>query len=372
MSGPRILIAAGGTGGHVYPAIAIADALRELNDSVELLFVGTKDRMEWEAVPKAGYKITDIWISGFHRRLTPQNLLFPIKLLVSMMQSRRIIKKFRPQLMLSCGGFAAGPVGWAAAAKQVQVCIQEQNSFPGWTNRKLGPKAQRVYTAFEEAGEYFEKNKVRMYGNPVRTRLADINRNKAAQLWSLDPAKNTLLVLGGSGGALTINRAMIKNLKHLHDESGLQVIWQCGKHYYEQIVSKINPVDYKNLRLQPFVEDMSSAYAIADLAVSRAGAISCAELMLTGTPSVMIPSPNVAGDHQTKNANELVAKGAAQLLRDDHAEDQLAARITELFENPERLAKMRKNALSLSKPDASRQIAEDMLTLITTKTPAEA
>ncbi len=368
MSGPRILIAAGGTGGHVYPAIAIADELKHLDDATEILFVGTRDRMEWEAVPKAGYAIESIWITGFHRRLTPKNLIFPLKLMVSLMQSRKIIKHFSPDLMLSCWGFAAGPVGWAAGKKRIPICIQEQNSFPGWTNRKLGPKATRIYTAFEEAESYFDKDKIRLYGNPVRTKLTGKSREEAAEMWNFSPGKSTLLVLGGSGGALTINRAMTRHIKQLHDKLGVQVIWQCGKHYYENIIEEINPVDYPNLRLQPFIDDMSSAYAIADLAVSRAGAISCAELMLTGTPSILIPSPNVAGDHQTQNANEMVTKGAAQMLRDEDTEDKLANRVTELFGYADRLKKMKQNALKLSKPKAAKDIAEDMMAIITPKT----
>lgn len=365
MSGPRILIAAGGTGGHVYPAIAIADELKELKNSVEFLFVGTRDRMEWDAVPKAGYRIESIWISGFHRRLTPKNLAFPLKLLVSLMQSRSIIKQFKPDLVLSCGGFAAGPIGWVAGKNQIPICIQEQNSFPGWTNRKLGPNAARVYTAFEEAEKYFDKEKVRLYGNPVRNKLTGVTRQEAADLWNLNSGRSTLLVLGGSGGALTVNQAMIRHIKQLHDKLEVQIIWQCGKHYYEKIISEINPVNFPNLRLQAFIDDMSSAYAIADLAVSRAGAISCAELKLTGTPSILIPSPNVAGDHQTKNANEMVTKGAAQMLRDEDAEAKLANRVTELFGYADRLKKMRENAIKLSKPEATRHIAEDMLSLIT-------
>ena len=372
MSTKRILIAAGGTGGHVYPAIAIADALSELDESVEFLFVGTRDRMEWEAVPKAGYDIKPIWISGFHRRLTFQNVLFPVKLLVSLKQSRRIIKDFQPDIVLSCGGFAAGPVGWAAARKGIPVVIQEQNSFPGWTNRKLGSKATRIYTAFEEAEKYFDQERVRPLGNPVRADLSKSDRDEAARIWNLEPQENTLLILGGSGGARTINRAVIRHLHRLHDELGLQFIWQCGKNYYEQIIEEINPVDYSRLRLQPFIDDMSSSYAMADLAVSRAGAISCAELKLTGTPSLIIPSPNVAGDHQTKNANELVTKGAAQILRDEEAEEKLADRVAELFEHRDRITKMRKSAKELARPEAARNIAEDMLTLITSQEPAQA
>ena len=372
MEAPKFLIAAGGTGGHVYPAIAIADALKQLKKSSQILFVGTRDRMEWDAVPKAGYKIESIWISGFHRRLTLKNLTFPLKLLVSMNQSRNILNSFQPDIVLSCGGFAAGPVGWAAAKKKIPVCIQEQNSYPGWTNRKLGPKAERVYTAFEEAESFFRKETVRMYGNPVRTELGNLSREKAAEIWNLSPAKRTLLVIGGSGGALTINRAMKKHLKQLHDKLGVQIIWQCGKEYYKNIIDEINPVDFPNLRLQPYIDDMGSAYAMADLAVSRAGAISCAELTLTATPALLIPSPNVAGDHQTKNALGLVNQGAASLIQDDEAEEKLANRITDVFAYPDYMKKMKAQSGNMAKPDAARHIAEDMLSLITQKSPAVA
>lgn len=372
MEAPKILIAAGGTGGHVYPAIAIADTLSELNEKTEFLFVGTRDRMEWDAVPKAGYRIESIWISGFHRRLTLQNLSFPVKLMVSLSQSKSILRRFQPDLVLSCGGFAAGPVGWVAAKRRIPLCIQEQNSYPGWTNRKLGPKSKRVYTAFEDAASFFEKDKIRLYGNPVRTELGEVSREEAANIWSLQASKRTILVLGGSGGALTINNAMKKHLRQLHDKLGVQIIWQCGKAYYESIISEINPVDYPNLRLQPYIDDMSSAYRMADLAVSRAGAISCAELTLTGTPAILIPSPHVAGDHQTKNAAEMVNREAALLLQDHEAVEKLGNRITDLFTYPDHLEKMSKESSKLAKPDAAKSIAEDMLSLITENSPVEA
>lgn len=365
----KFLIAAGGTGGHVYPAIAIADALREAYADTEFLFVGTKNHMEWEAVPRAGYDISSIWISGFHRRLTLKNLLFPVKLGTSLVQSLRIVHTFRPDAVISCGGYAAGPVGWVAAKSGYPLVIQEQNSFPGVTNRLLGKSAELIFTAFKEAEAFFPRDHIVLAGNPTRKSLTSADPKQAYEHFGFDPGRSTLLILGGSGGARSINEAITKHISRLHDEMQLQVIWQCGERYYERLRDDIQPAHFENLLLTDFLHKMPEAYAVADLVVSRAGALSCSELALTGKPSILVPSPNVAGDHQTKNAESMVQEGAAERLADDQLSETLAGLVKQLITDRQRLKAMQKAALKLARPEAAETIANEIITLVSNKRP---
>jgi len=364
----RVLLAAGGTGGHVYPAIAIADAVRKIDDRAKILFVGTRDRMEWEAVPKSGYDIKSVWISGFHRRLTPQNLLFPIKLLTSIIQSFSIIKNFKPDVMVACGGFAAGPIGWVAAKFKVPIVIQEQNSYPGVTNRLLAKHAVTIFTAFEDAENYLPKEKITLSGNPVRGQLKQSDSSDARKTFGFHSNAPVLLILGGSGGALALNNIMQKELGHLHNEAGLQIIWQCGKRYYSNLKERIDTDSYPNLRLTDFINDMPAAYGAADLVVTRAGAGTCSELMLLGQPAVLVPSPNVAGDHQAKNAKSMVETGAAEQLEESDIEEKFSEIVTALINNQERLQKMNMAMKSLAKPEAANTIAKEIFTIAQKKT----
>ncbi len=364
MDNPRILIAAGGTGGHVYPAIAIADAIKNENADSEILFIGTKDHMEWKAVPKAGYKIKSVWISGFHRRLTLKNMLFPLKLVTSIVQSFGIVSSFKPQVMVSCGGYAAGPVGWVAGKRGVNVVIQEQNSFPGVTNRMLAKFASRIFTAFKEAAKYLPSDKIVESGNPTRNTLDKVEKKVGLNSFNFDDSKPVLMVLGGSGGARSINEAVKENLDKL---SGLQVIWQCGSRYIDALMKEVDLENNKNIRLTAFIDNMPEAYAAADLIVSRAGASSCSEFMMTGKPSVLIPSPNVAGDHQTQNAQSMVDAGASELLKDIDAVNALPELVHSLIKNQEKLKEMNKAALRLGKPDAAKMIAKEILELAKSK-----
>lgn len=364
MDNPRILIAAGGTGGHVYPAIAIADAIKNENADSEILFVGTKDHMEWKAVPKAGYKIKSVWISGFHRRLTLKNMLFPLKLVTSIIQSFGIVSSFKPQVMVSCGGYAAGPVGWVAGKRGVKVVIQEQNSFPGVTNRMLAKFASRIFTAFKEAAKYLPSDKIVESGNPTRNTLDKVEKKVGLNSFNFDDSKPVLMVLGGSGGARSINEAVKENLDKLSD---LQVIWQCGSRYIDALMKEVDLENNKNIRLTAFIDNMPEAYAAADLIVSRAGASSCSEFMMTGKPSVLIPSPNVAGDHQTQNAQSMVDAGASELLKDADAVNALPELVHSLIKNQEKLKEMNKAALKLAKPDAAKMIAKEILELAKSK-----
>lgn len=361
MGKPRVLIAAGGTGGHVYPAIAIADALRDQYAGVEILFVGTRDHMEWEAVPKAGYNIVSIWISGFHRRFTLQNLMFPVKLAASLVQSFGIVSNFDPDVAVACGGYVSGPVGWVSAKRKVPLVLQEQNSFPGVTTRLLAGHAVKIFTAFEDADRHLPAEKTVVAGNPTRSELREADDYTAYRNFRFTDGKKTLLVLGGSGGARSINEAMAANLKELHDEMGLQIIWQCGKRYYDALHMDLQTDDYQNLRLVDFLYNMPDAYAVADLVVSRAGALSCSELALTGKPSILVPSPNVAGDHQTRNAKSMSDEGAAELLKDAEAGSGLAPLVQQLIFDNDRLHRMQQSALRLARPEAAGNIAKEIL-----------
>lgn len=357
----RVMIAAGGTGGHVYPAISIADALKAKMEQVEIAFVGTKTHMEWTAVPKAGYQIHPIWVSGLQRRFTLSNLLFPLKLMVSLIQSFWLLKRLKPAVMISCGGYVAGPVGWMASRFGIPVMIQEQNSYPGVTNRMLASSAQRIFTAFPDAEDFFPPKKVRMVGNPTRKNLVQTKPSKARSLFSFSEDRSVLLVLGGSLGAKSINEAMLHSLETLHDHAGLYIIWQCGKRYIDALSQNIDIEEYPRLRLHAYLNDMPAAYAAADLVVSRAGASSCSELMVTGKPSILIPSPHVAGDHQTMNARSMQEQGAAEMLSDEEAKDTLTELVTRLLADQEQLRRMNDATLAMAKPFAAKHIAEEIL-----------
>ena len=363
----KVLIAAGGTGGHVYPAIAIADALRDSSANTDILFAGTKNHMEWDTVSKAGYNITSIWISGFHRRFTIKNLLFPIKLASSVVQSLVIIKKFNPDVVISCGGYVAGPVGWVATKMGIPLVIQEQNSFPGITNRMLGKNAELIFTAFDDAENYFPEGKTQLAGNPTRKSLGRANREEALQTFDFSNNKKTLLILGGSGGAKSINTAMQNHIEKLHNDFGLQIIWQCGKRYYDTLRKDVTPQKFEHLRLKDFIHDMPAAYAAADLVVSRAGALSCSELALTGKPSILVPSPNVAGDHQTKNARSMAVNGAAKLVADNELESNLGDVVKDIIDDEQKLNDMSKAAKNLARPNAAEEITAEILKLVTKK-----
>ena len=359
----RLLLAAGGTGGHVYPAISIADQVLSLSPQSDILFVGTHDRMEWQAVPKAGYSIKSVWISGFHRRLTPQNLLFPLKLAVSLVQSAWILKKFRPDMVVSCGGFAAGPIGWVAGKMDISIVIQEQNSYPGVTNRLLSKHADIIFTAFEEAKDYLPPHKITLTGNPVRGGLETIDKQESLDYYDFGSKQPVLLVLGGSGGALALNNAMKKSIDELHNQIRMQVIWQCGKKYYKELKSELDEAGLPNLRLLDYIENMPAAYGAADLVLTRAGAGTCSELMILGKPSILVPSPNVAGDHQTKNAESMVNAGASEVIPESELNDSIADKVTDLIFDKDRLSAMSAAARSLSKPDAAKQIADQLFEL---------
>lgn len=351
------LISGGGTGGHVYPAIAIADALRQQEPDCKIVFAGTRDRMEWIAVPKAGYEIRGIWVSGIQRKISLKNLMVPIRLMVSIVQSIFIIRDVKPDAVICTGGYVCGPVGWAAARMGKPLFLQEQNSYPGLTIRKLAKDASLIFTAFDSARKYLPASKVILCGNPTRKELIRNSGSEAHRHFGFDPKRKTLLILGGSGGAKAINDAVLDNFNQLHDGLALQIIWQCGERYLDMIREVIAPSKYQRLRLYSFVDYMQYAYSAADLVVTRAGASVCAELMVSGKPGVLVPSPNVTGDHQTKNAKAMEEGGAAIVVRDADVGRDLVGVISKLFARPDTLYEMSKAAKRMASPEAAGRIA---------------
>ena len=361
----RILIGGGGTGGHVFPAIAIADALKNSLPGCTFLFVGARGKLEMEKVPEAGYAIEGLPVTGFQRRLSLKNLTFFYHLLVSMARSRRIIARFRPHVAVGVGGYASGPILKAAARKGIPLLIQEQNSYAGVTNRLLARSARTICVAYEGMDRYFPSDRIVITGNPVRESLQDLKTSpeEARKEFGLEPGKLTCLVVGGSLGARTLNRSLLGGMEKL-GESGLQLLWQCGKFYHDEVKEKVESSGLKNLRVMPFISRMDQAYAAADMVVSRAGALSISELCLVGKAAILVPSPNVAEDHQTSNARSLVEKEAALMVPDARAEEELLDRMLELSENPGKREKLSKNIAQLGMPDASRRIASEVLKIL--------
>lgn len=358
---PRILFAGGGTGGHVYPAIAIADAIRRIEPDAIIEFAGTRDRMEWEAVPKAGFKIHPISISGFYRGQPMRNLTLPLKIAKSMKESFALVREFQPDVAVGTGGYVSGPVLLAASLKGVPIVIQEQNAYAGLTNRLLGKRAQRIHVAFVEAKDYLPSGRCVYSGNPIRRELLLAEAEEGLDHYGIPPYSFVLAVLGGSLGSRAINEAVARNMESLLQEENVFVIWQSGKQYFEEMRERV--AEHPRLRLLEYIDRMDLTYAAADLAVSRSGAITCTELMVTGTPSILVPSPNVAEDHQTHNARSMANSGAAVLLPETELEARLAAEFNELRKNPKRLREMSEAALQIARPKAAEEIAEDVLLL---------
>ncbi|MGY5355541.1 undecaprenyldiphospho-muramoylpentapeptide beta-N-acetylglucosaminyltransferase [Wenyingzhuangia sp. IMCC45467] len=353
----KILISGGGTGGHIYPAIAIANELKNRYPKAEFLFVGAQDKMEMEKVPQAGYKIKGLWIAGLQRSLTIKNMMFPIKLMNSIAKAKKIVKKFKPDVVIGTGGFASGPVLHVAAKKGIPCLIQEQNSYAGITNKLLSKKVDKVCVSYENMQRFFPKNKIVFTGNPVRQDLLEVSskREEAQVFFKLDKSKKTLLVLGGSLGARAINQMIENNYKELLQQN-LQIIWQTGKYYINKY-EKYNEVD--GIQTHAFLSEMSLAYAAADIIVSRAGASSVSELCIVAKPVIFIPSPNVAEDHQTKNALAVVNKNAAIMLKETEQEF-FRTKVQYLLQNQDNVDQMCINMKALAKPEATEKIVEEI------------
>lgn len=357
------MISGGGTGGHIFPAISIAQALEEILQRVEILFVGAKGKMEMEKVPKAGYQIEGLWISGIQRRLTWDNLAFPIKLISSLLKSLRLIRKFQPDVVVGVGGYASGPLLFIAGQKGIPILIQEQNSYAGLTNKWLAKRAKTICVAYEGLERYFPSEKLVVTGNPVRKaiKLNPNRREEAYRYFNFKADKPTLLVIGGSLGARTLNESMLRGLDTLKKQD-IQVIWQCGGFYLNEMKERAGQLP-NYIVLLDFVLQIEFAYEVADVVISRAGALSIAELMLTGKPAVLVPSPNVAEDHQTLNANALVDKAAAEMVKDEHAVEMLIPAAMELLIDEKRRQRLSKNISEMSHENAAIEIANEVIKL---------
>ena len=358
----RIILSGGGTGGHIYPAIAIANELSLRYPDAKFLFVGAKDRMEMDKVPQAGYQIEGLWISGIQRKLTLKNLSFPFKLISSLYKSRKIIKRFKPDVVIGTGGFASGPLLQVATSKKIPSLIQEQNSFPGITNKLLSKKANKICVAYDGLERFFPEDKIIKTGNPVRQGLLDIDskRDEAQKMFSLEQDKKTLFVLGGSLGARRINKLIEKELDFILSLN-IQVIWQCGKLYYDKYKIYSNT---KHVQVHEFINNMDFAYAASDIIISRAGASSVSELCIVGKPVIFIPSPNVAEDHQTKNAMAIVNENAALLIKEADLEVDFENKFSQLMLSVEKQKELSENIKKLALVDATKQIADEVEKLL--------
>ncbi|MEQ9591795.1 MAG: undecaprenyldiphospho-muramoylpentapeptide beta-N-acetylglucosaminyltransferase [Cyclobacteriaceae bacterium] len=361
----RMIISGGGTGGHVFPAIAIASAFKSRHPDAEILFVGALGKMEMSKVPEAGFKIVGLWISGLQRRVTLKNLLFPLKLITSYFKARRIVKEFAPDVVVGTGGYASGPIMLAANRMGIPSLIQEQNSYAGLTNKKLAKKAMRICVAYPGMEKYFPAEKIAFTGNPVRNDLIDLanKRTAAGNHFELNAQDQTLLILGGSLGARTINESILSGLDKLIDAQ-VQVVWQTGKVYYDDIKQKLADKNLRKVRVYDFIKPMDLAYAIGDVVISRSGALAVSEICVAGKPAILVPSPNVAEDHQTKNATALVEENAAVLVKDTDARQSLVNEAMKLLYDKAERDVLSGNAERLGRPSAANEIVMEIEKLI--------
>lgn len=360
----KVVISGGGTGGHIFPAIAIANALKFMNSANEILFVGANGRMEMEKVPAAGYRIEGLPISGIQRKLSLSNLMLPFKIVSSLLRARVILKRFKPQVAVGVGGYASGPLLFAASRLRIPCLIQEQNSHAGITNKLLSGRVQKICVAYDGMEKYFPEGKIILTGNPVRRDIMDVSskRSEAFSFFKLDPGKKTILVIGGSLGARTLNEAMIKGLQSLASNQ-VQLIWQTGKSYFVKASEAGKSFDSNGIRVFDFIQRMDLAYAAADVVVSRAGASSISELCIVAKPAILVPSPNVAEDHQTRNAMALVSKKAAILVKDEDALTVLLKSIMDLIQNDMQQKELKENIGKLAMVNSADKIAEEIYKL---------
>ncbi len=363
----HIIISGGGTGGHIFPAIAIANGLKNrLGEKVKILFVGAKGHMEMEKVPKAGYKIKGLWISGFQRNLTLTNLLFPLKLIISLCKSKKIIKNFIPDVAIGTGGYASGPILYIATKKRIPTLILEQNSYPGITNKILAKSVNRICTAYKDMGKYFPENKIKVTGSPIRQEIFNMKptQKEALDFFNLKTGKKTILIIGGSQGAQKINKTIAVNIDKIVSQK-TQLIWQTGKTSLDFARNSILQLKYKdNIKIYDFIYEMDKAYAAADLIVSRAGAIAIAEIIAVNKPAIFIPLPTAAEDHQTHNAQTLIRKNAAIMIKENQADEKLANVITTLINDNNKLDELKKNLNKFERKNATNLIVDEIIDLI--------
>jgi UDP-N-acetylglucosamine--N-acetylmuramyl-(pentapeptide) pyrophosphoryl-undecaprenol N-acetylglucosamine transferase len=361
----RIIISGGGTGGHIYPAIAIANALKKEDSTIEILFVGAEGKMEMEKVPKAGYTIIGLPIVGIKRELSLDNLAFPIKLIRSLLKARSVLRDFNADVAVGVGGFASGPLLMVASLLGIPTLIQEQNSHAGITNKLLAKRAKIICVAYPGMDTFFSKSKIKFLGNPVRSDIIDSGSKRAEGLahFGLEKHRKTLFVMGGSLGARSINESIRSGLKKLND-AGYQVLWQTGKAYIDTAREAVKQARTERVKAHEFIYEMDLAYAVADVVVSRAGALSVSELCLVAKPSILIPFPYASEDHQTKNAMSLIHQNAALLVGDAHASRDLIETTIRLLEDPHKQEELSRNIRKLARPDASSAIAAEVLNLV--------
>lgn len=360
----RVIISAGGTGGHIFPALATADKLKELYPEIDIKFVGAEGKMEMQKVPDAGYPIIGLPVMGFPRKPSFRIITFFRKLIKAMHRARRIVKDFEPHVAAGFGGYASGPVLRVAAKRNVSYLLQEQNSYAGITNRLLAKKAQTICVAYENMDKYFPAEKIVFTGNPIRSTLFSnsVSREEACKAYGFDPAKKIVFVTGGSQGARSVNEAVLHNIRYF-EENNIQLLWQCGNLYFKEFSSRLGYQVSEHIQLVKFIKNMDHAYVSADIVVARAGACTISELCVVGKPAVLIPSPNVAEDHQTHNAGALAAKGAAILLPDDKARELLAEKIDRILTDEKEAENMRKQLKPFAKTNADEQIAREILNI---------
>ncbi len=360
----RVIISGGGTGGHVFPAIAVAQELRDRIPEVKILFVGAKGKMEMEKVPKAGFDIEGLWISGLQRKLTLRNLMFPIKLVSSLVKGFGIVNRFKPDVVVAFGGYASGPIAQVAAMKNIPVIVQEQNSYPGITNKILASKARKICVAYEGMEKYFPKEKIVYTGNPVRQDISELDKdiNSSFKYFDLVQNKKTVLVFGGSLGAGSINEAVKHNLDSiLKVNDDIQFIWQVGKLYFDEYSQLEIVKKNDNVKVFAFIDRMDLAYASADLVVCRAGALTISELCVAGKAAILVPSPNVAEDHQTKNAESLVKHNAVLMIPDKKIKSELSNSINSLMSDESKIDELVSNIKKLGKPNAAKKIVDTIM-----------
>lgn len=365
MQQTKIILSGGGTGGHIFPAVAIANELKSRIPDAKILFVGALGRMEMEKVPKAGYDIIGLPIAGLQRKLTFSNLLFPFKLIQSLFKARKILNDFQPDVVIGTGGYASGPILKAASSRGIPTLIQEQNSFAGITNKLLGAKVDKICVAYEGMEKFFPKEKIVFSGNPVRQDIVNVDqkRKEALEFFKLDPAKKTVLVIGGSLGARTINLAIFDGIDQFSKQQ-IQLLWQTGKGYYETAKQRTQGFENEHIYAFDFIQRMDLAYAAADIVISRAGASSVSELCNTHKPCILVPSPNVSEDHQTKNAMALVNKGAALLVKDSEASNTLVKSALELCNNSNKQQELSQKIKTLAIYNSTEIIANEIIALL--------
>jgi len=360
----RAIISGGGTGGHIFPALAIANEIKKRNPEADILFVGAEDRMEMEKVPAAGYKIIGLPVMGFPRKPSMKIITFFKKLRQSSKLAKKIVADFHPEVAIGVGGYASGPLLRAAAKDKVPCLIQEQNSYAGITNKLLSKKVNSICVAYDKMERFFPAEKLIFTGNPVRQNLIEKqNRKEAFEFFKVSEDDKVILIVGGSLGARSVNQAVLKNMKEI-EASGVQVIWQTGAYYYDKIQEELKETKPKNLQIHKFIARMDLAYEVADLVISRAGAGTISELCLVGKASVLVPSPNVSEDHQTKNAMALVEQDAALMVRDDEINEKLFPLAFEVVNDEDRCSALAAKSKGLAKPNATKQIVDEVEKLV--------